>query len=115
MATKIKKSKVDLRELWIRVLQGEKIEDKRVFLKDPKFAYLYSKYFLKERWPEKDEVIFYKDLKCAYLYAIFLEGKVPEHLHNFMIAKNLEDLDEQEKHWVGQYFDSIKITNKSVG
>lgn len=98
-----------LKLLWVDALNGTRPKDERVFLKDPKFAYLYAKYIRKQRWNEKDEAIFYKDIKCAYLYCTFTDDKPPEHLHNFMLAKNMDsNIDEQDKRWIGEYFNHIK-------
>lgn len=98
----------ELKKIWEDCLNGIMPKDERVFLSDPKFAYLYAKYFRKKRWDEKDEIIFYKDIKVAYLYSIFLCDNVPEHIHNFMLAKNLEDLTDSDKKFVNEYFDYLK-------
>lgn len=97
----------DLKQLWANALAGKMPKNERVFLSDPKFAYLYAKYIRKKRWDEKDEVIFHSDMKCCYLYCVFM-GKPPEHLHNFMIAKSLEDLDDIDKRWIDEYFNFLK-------
>lgn len=104
MATRTK----DLKQLWTDALSGKLPKDERVFLKESKFAYLYAKYIRKKRWEEKDEVVFYNDLKCCYLYAIFMSDAPPEHLHNYFIAKNLENLDDQDRRWVDEYFNYLK-------
>jgi len=101
----ITKKSPDLKKAWINVLAGKRIKDSKIFLTDPKFAYLYSKYIRKNRLEEDEEIIFYKDLKCAYLYCVFVKKSPPEHLHNFMISKNLENLSEEDKRWVNEYFD----------
>lgn len=101
------KKKVDLKNVWTDALNGKLPKDDRVFLKEPKFAYLYAKYIRKKRWDEKDERIFYKDIKCAYLYCVFIEDKPPEHLHNFMLAKNLGKINENDKRWIDEYFSHI--------
>lgn len=105
MATKTKKK--DLKKMWADAVAGIFPKNERDFLTDPKFAYLYAKYVRKKRWDEADEVIFHSDLKCCYLYCVFMEES-PEHLHNFMIAKNLENLDEQDRRWVDEYFNYLK-------
>lgn len=98
------KEKIDLKKLWQNALAGKNIKDERVFLDDPKFAYLYAKYFRKKRWDEQDEIVFHKDMKCAYLYCVFIDSKVPEHLHNFFLAKKLGNNDEMEERWISEYF-----------
>ena len=114
-AVKKKEKEIDLKELWQRVLSGKTISDERVFLLDPKFAYLYAKYFRKKRWGELDELIFHKDVRCAYLYCVFINNKVPEHLHNFFLAKKLGKIDEMEQKWINEYFSWLdKNKNKKV-
>jgi hypothetical protein len=103
----------ELRELWEKALIGKKIKDERVFLSNPKFAYLYAKYIRKKRWDEKDEIIFHTDLRCAYLYCVFIEDKVPDHLHNFFLAKKLGKMDDVDERWLEQYFDWNSKQNKN--
>lgn len=103
----MKTKRKSLKDHWVDALNGVLPKNERIFLKDPKFAYLYAKYIRKKPWNEKDEMVFYKDLKCAYLYCVFLANP-PDHLHNFMIAKNLDNLTDQDKRWVGEYFDHVK-------
>lgn len=110
MATKTRTK--DLKKLWTDALSGKMPKDERDFLVEPKFAYLYAKYIRKKRWDEQDETVFYSDLKCCYLYSIFMEDTPPEHLHNFFIAKNLENLDDQDRRWVDEYFDYLKKNDK---
>ena len=99
-----------LKQLWIDVLAGKKIKNERAFLEKPEFAYLYAKYIRKKRWDEKDEFVFYNDLKCACLYCDFIDDKVPDHLHNFFLAKKLGEVDENDERWLEQYF---KIVEKN--
>ena len=106
MTTAVKE--VDLKKLWQNVLSGKPLKDERVFLRDPKFAYLYSKYIRKKRWDEKDELIFHNDIKCAYLYCIFIDDKIPDHLHNFFIAKKLGKNDDMEERLASILVGSIK-------
>lgn len=114
MTTKKATKSINLKKAWTDLLAGKKLKNERIFLQDPKFAYLFAKYFRKNRYDEQDEFIFYKDIKCAYLYCVFLEKKIPEHLHNFMIAKNLENLNEEDSRWVKEYLDWVsKIKKRS--
>jgi hypothetical protein len=108
MEEQMAKKTVDLKQIWANALAGKPIKDERVFLSDPKFAYLYAKYIRRKRWDESDELVFHKDLKCCYLYCVFVEKNPPEHLNNFMIAKNLDNLDEQDRRWVDEYFKYVK-------
>jgi hypothetical protein len=103
----------DLKELWEKVLVGKKIKDEKVFLRNPKFAYLYAKYIRKKRWEEQDELIFHTDLRCACLYCVFIDGKVPDHLHNFFLAKKLGKIDDVDERWLEQYFDWNSKQNKN--
>lgn len=107
MKTAVKEKEVDLRKIWEKVLAGDKIKDERIFLRDPKFAYLYAKYIRKKRWDEKDELIFHTDLRSAYLYCVFIDSKIPEHIHNFFLAKKLGNVDESEQRWMDEYFSYI--------
>lgn len=112
--TKTAAKEVDLRKLWEKVLAGNKIKDERVFLTDPKFAYLYAKYIRKKRWDEKDEVVFHQDLRSAYLYSVFVgEGKIPEHIHNYFIAKKIGGLSDCEQRWSDEYFKFIELQSKN--
>jgi hypothetical protein len=102
----------ELKNLWTKVLAGQKIKNSRVFLSNPSFAYLYAKYIRKKKWSEQDEFIFYQDLKCAYLYCVFTDDKISDHLHNFFIAKKLGQNTDEENRWIDQYFDWIEKKNK---
>lgn len=101
----------DLKELWTKTLSGQKIKNSRLFLSNPKYAYLYAKYIRKKRWAEKDELVFHKDLKCAYLYCVFIAKDIPDHLHNYFIAKKLDNNSEIEDRWISEYFDWLEKKN----
>lgn len=106
--------KVDLCELWTAVQSGKKRlpKDESVWLSDGKFAFLYAKYFRKARWSEVEEICFYGDVKALYNYSYWLvtdlNDLVPEHLHNFMLAKVLDNVDRADKEWIDLYFKNIK-------
>lgn len=106
MATKNK-----VESLWIECSSGKKPwpKDERIWLRKPQTAYLYSKYKKKNRLTEKQEFIFYKNLTvlCSYVYFIVndLQLPVPEHIHNFMLMKGMEEKDREA---VKFYFRIIK-------
>lgn len=109
MTTKIKRKR-NLTKLWEDIRLGKKQPPKneKIWLENPKMAFIYAKYVRKSRWPELQEVVFYNNLQSLCSYCLWITGslgeKVPDHLHNFMLAKSLENLSEEDKEWVGLYF-----------
>lgn len=92
---------------WKKLLNTGTVDDPRIFLTDATYSFLYSKYYLKDRWPEADEKIFYTDIKCACLYGIF--NNFPDSIHNYFLSKSLDAKSEDEKRWIHTYFDSYKV------
>jgi hypothetical protein len=85
-------------------------KDESIWLDNPKMAFIYAKYIRKTRWPELQEFCFYKNIQALYSYVLWIVDtgqSVPEHLHNFMLAKSLESLEE-DKEWIDLYFKNIK-------
>lgn len=105
------KKKVDLCDLWGSMVAGKRKppKDESIWLRDAKFAFLYAKYFRKNKWNQEQETVFYGDVKALYNYSYWLMNDlkvvVPEHLDNFMIAKALENDNDT---WADLYFKNIK-------
>lgn len=74
--------------------------DERLMLKDPQWAYLYSKYVLQGPWPEDDEKVFFSAPKWAYLYSVFVNPS--EGIKRHMMALAIKDKDDE---WAKKYFD----------
>jgi len=107
MAKKISRSKT-LNGLWQDVVNGKTPPaDESVWFSNPLIAFLYAKYQKKERYSEELERLFYGNLQAIYSYSHWLvtnlEQPVPEHLHNYMLMKGLEDRVE-DKEWLDLYF-----------
>lgn len=104
------KRKRNLAKIWedITVRNKKPPKDESIWLDNPKMAFIYAKYIRKSRWPELQEVVFYNNLQslCSYCFWITdtLGEKVPDHLHNFMLAKSLENISEEDKEWFDLYF-----------
>ncbi len=81
----------------IKRLSGE---DERLMLKDPQWAYLYSKYVMQQPWSEEDEEIFFPHPKWAYLYSIFVHPS--DSIKRHMMALAIKDKDDE---WAKKYFD----------
>ena len=119
MATKTKKP-LDLRKIWEGIISKERKppKDESIWLSDPKLAFLYAKYIRGSRWSEKEEVCFHSDIKALYnyIYCVVKETgqEVPDHLHNFMLAKQLGDSVEGDKEWADLYFKNIKKQKESI-
>lgn len=105
----VAKRKRNLRKLWEDILTGKKSAPKNesVWFQNPLIAFLYTKYHRKKRWDEKSERGFYADIRATYHYIKWLVCDLglecPDHLHNFMLAKSLEN-DSDGKEWVDLYF-----------
>lgn len=110
MATKTKK---DLRGLWEDILNNKAVppRDEKVWFDEPLIAFLYAKYKKGKRYSEKLEELFYGNVKAIYCYVYWVVNNLkldrPEHLHNYMIAKNLEN-NVDDKEWVDLYFAKIR-------
>lgn len=119
MATKTKKP-LDLRKIWEGIISKERKppKDESIWLIDPKLAFLYAKYIRGSRWSEKEEVCFHSDIKALYNYIYWVVKEtgheVPDHLHNFMLAKQLGDSVEGDKEWADLYFKNIKKQKESI-
>lgn len=74
--------------------------DERLMLKDPQWAYLYSKYVMQGPWDEKDEEIFFTNPKWAYLYSVFVNPS--DGIKRHMMAAAIKDKDDE---WAKKYFD----------
>jgi len=112
-AKKTAKKKVtldDLRDLYQSCFEkdGEVIkgvyrlepDKERLMLKDPQWAYLYSKYVKQEPWPVEDEDVFFAHPKWAYLYSVFVTPS--ENIKRHMMALAIKDKDDE---WAKKYFD----------
>lgn len=75
-------------------------DDEKLMLKDPQWAYLYSKYVLQGPWSDEDEKIFYDSPKWAYLYSVFVHPS--EGIKRHMMALAIKDKDDE---WAKRYFD----------
>jgi len=75
-------------------------DDERLMLKDPQWAYLYSKYVMQGPWPEEDEKVFFDHPKWAYLYSVFVHPG--EGIKRHMMALAIKDKDDE---WAKKYFD----------
>lgn len=81
----------------------KKYEEK--VLQDKEWFIVYTLYVLKKRLPREYEDKL-DDPKFAFMYSKFaLQGKLPDHLHNFMLMKSFECPDNS---FVKGYFDFIK-------
>jgi hypothetical protein len=76
-------------------------DDERLMLKDPQWAYLYSKYVMQAPWNEKDEEVFFGHPKWAYLYSVFVHPS--EGIRRQMMACAIKDSDDE---WAKKYFDT---------
>lgn len=74
--------------------------DERLMLKDPQWAYLYSKYVMQAPWSDKDEEIFFSHPKWAYLYSVFVHPS--EGIKRHMMAAAIKDTNDE---WAKKYFD----------
>lgn len=113
MATKTrKKKKVDLRVLWEEVsIEGKNPpKDESVWFDNPLIAFLYAKYVKGDRYSEDLEKLFLGNTRAIYCYVYWVVNDLrqdrPEHLHNFMIAKHLEN-DSADREWIDIYFKKI--------
>lgn len=97
----------ELEIAWKKLLNTGIVDDPRIFLTDATYSFLYSKHYLKDRWPEEDEKIFYTDIKCACLYGII--NNFPDTIHNYMLSKSLDTKSDYETRWVMTYFDSFNL------
>lgn len=101
----------DLAKLWedIRSNKKKPPKNENIWLDNPYAAFIYAKYVRKSRWSESQEVCFYNNIKALYSYSFWITNSlgqsVPDHLHNFMLAKSLEDGKDE---WVSLYFKNIK-------
>lgn len=103
----------ELTSIWEKIIAGEREppHDDSIWLSDPKFAYLYAKYFRNSRWSEDQEAIFCNDMQSLYAYAFWIHAslgqEVPETLHNIVLMKCVEKNDK-DKEWCELYFKNIK-------
>ncbi len=110
--TATKTRKRDLRKLWEDVtINGKRPpKNEKVWFDNPLIAFLYAKYHKKEPYTEELEKLFYGNVQAIYSYVYWvvrdLGNEVPQHLHNYMIAKSIEDCDNE---WIRLYFQKIKI------
>ena len=101
----------NLQELWIKAIQSKELpEDETVWLGDPKFAFLYAKYFAKKRWSEEQEGVFCTDMKALYNYAWWIKDilgeETPENLNNMVLMNRIESKGK-DKEWVDLYLKGI--------
>jgi hypothetical protein len=75
-------------------------DDERLMLKDPQWAYLYSKYVMQAPWSDEDEKVFFGHPKWAYLYSVFVHPS--EGIKRHMMAAAIKDADDE---WAKKYFD----------
>lgn len=67
---------------------------------DPFYSYLYAKYVIKGRWIEAEPIISQEPLYNYYYAVDIMDGKLPEDMHNFMVALGLTRASGK-KRWVG--------------
>lgn len=77
----------DPRAVYLSRILGHKIDSKK-FFKYPKFCVLYSLCILKERWKQAENFIVSDEI-AAYLYSKYVIcGKLPEKMHNQIVLNS---------------------------
>jgi len=101
----IKKNKKKL----INLIKNKNFKEK--LSRNPKHCFYYCKYIYEKRCIDLEEY-FLRDSTEALNYSVYvLNEELPETLHNFMIAKSLEDDNSAKQYFV--YWGSLK--NKNLG
>jgi hypothetical protein len=86
------------------VLFGRFVIGEHTISQSPKYSYLYAYDIINGRW-ELGENAISQDILCAYSYAKLINSKLPENMHNKMIAHGITD---SENLWLKEYFELIE-------
>jgi hypothetical protein len=92
----------------IEVIKNRWIEAEPYIKKDPIYAYRYAREIIRGRWIEAEPyIIEHPGYSCYYaLYVI--KGKLPEPMHNAMIAYGIDDT---YNNFVKDYIKYIHLSN----
>ena len=94
------------------IIKGRWEEAEESIISNPEYACIYAKEIIKGRWEEAEESIASDPYFVCLYYRYVVEEKLPEDLHNVMIANSLVDNGSRVNQLIKIYFNDISPDSK---